>query len=368
MFVWRNIDKVSGGVERMSAAMMNEMIKREHEVSFLTWDHEDATAYYKLSPEIKWFKLGIGDPTIKGNWKTRFQRMFKVRKIVKQDNPDVIFCFESGVFFSTKMFLLGYNIPIISAERNAPSRHKYSSNPKQKYSIFTMLSLADKITVQFDRYKESYPRFLRSKMVAIHNPVKPVSESADPQGQKNNPKILLCVARLAYQKNIDVLVDTFIELEKDYPNWILRIAGDGEKENYFKQKIEQLNLANRIEILGAVSDVASLYKSSHLFCITSRYEGFPNALAEAQSYGLPAVGYAECCGVRDLIKDNISGLLADGNGDKNSLKEALSTLMTDDKKRQKMGIAAKKSMGCYQPTKIFDQWESFFKNIVNSKK
>jgi glycosyltransferase involved in cell wall biosynthesis len=363
MFAWRKIDGVSGGVERMSAAMMNAMIARGHQISFLTWDHEDAVAYYHLDDNISWYKLGIGDPSEKGSWATRFKRMKKVRRIVEDDKPDLIFNFESGIFLSMRLFLVGFNIPFVSAERNAPSRHKYSSNPNNKYKVFSILSHANHINVQFDRYKLAYPSFLQKKITAIHNPVSFVQGSASPHGKPNEKKVLLCVARLAYQKNIDVLIDAFHDLSSEFPDWILRIAGDGDDEKRIQETISKLDMKDKIELLGAVSDVSQLYTSSHLFCITSRYEGFPNALAESLSYGLPAVGFKECCGVRDLIDDGVTGSLADGNGQKAPLVSTLRTLMSNDKLREEMGHAAKKSVEIYAPEKIFDQWERFFKTF-----
>ena len=166
-----------------------------------------------------------------------------------------------------------------------------------------MLSLANKITVQFDRYKKYYPFFLRHKIVSIHNPVTPVSLTANPEGIEGEKKILLCVARLAYQKNIDVLIKAFAALAPDFPEWILRIAGDGDDEKKLQDKIEALHLTPQVELLGAVKNTEELYCTSHLFCITSRYEGFPNALAESLSYGLPAVGDQVCCGGRALFLD-----------------------------------------------------------------
>lgn len=367
LFVWRKIGGVAGGVERMITVMMNDLIQKGHEVALLTWDQEDAQAYYDISDKVEWHKLGIGDPTKKAGWGTRFKRMGKVRNAVKEINPDAIFCLESGVFLSTRLFLLGFNVPFIAAERNAPSRHQFSNSPNKRFQVFGILGLANYVTVQFERYVQAYPAFLRHKMHAINNPVIQVEEKALPAEPKDGQFTLLSVARLDYQKNIGVLIDAFDALSEKYPEWVLKIAGDGQDEARLRKKVNGLQSKDKINILGKVKDVKSLYMNSHLFCLPARYEGFPNALAESMSHGLPAVGYAQCCGVRDLIMHGKTGYLAEGNGDLISLTYALDELMGDHQLREEMGTAAKESVKKYEPQNMLDEWETFFLKVSSSK-
>lgn len=364
LFVWRKMDQVAGGVERMITALMNDMCQRGHDVSLLTWDQKDANSYYHMDNAITWYCLDMGDPMKKASWGARIKRAPKVRNIINKIRPDVIMCFESGVFISMRLFLMGKNIPIIAAERNAPSRLDFSDVRKKK-KIFRILMLANKITVQFDRYRKEYPKHLRSRITAIHNPVKPATCFASPGSNKLKKKILLTVTRLAYQKNNDVLIESFASLSPNFPDWELIIAGTGDDEEHIKSMVRKLGIENKVTLLGAVKDVQSLYISSNLFCLPSRWEGFPNALAEAMAHGLPSVGFSECCGVRDLIQDNKTGLLAKGKENKESLTEALTKLMEDDNKRTKMGEAAIESVTQYHPELIFDQWEKLFEETKN---
>ena len=144
------------------------------------------------------------------------------------------------------------------------------------------------------------------------------------------------------------------------------IAGDGEDRGKLEKSIAQHGLASRIKLTGATGDVERTYSQAHLFCLPSRWEGFPNALAEALSHGLPAIGFAECAGVRDLIRDGETGFLAQGNGDAATLTEALRRAMRDADLRGRMGQAAGESMRAYAPEKIFDSWEKFFENLAGS--
>lgn len=367
LFVWRKIDMVAGGVERFMSSVMNEMVARGHDVRLMTWDRSGAQSYYPLDNRVKWHRLDTGDPAFKGNWTTRFKRMKLARHYIRPDPPAVILCFESGIFFSTRMFLAGFKIPMISAERNAPSRHSFSTKFHSRLSTMGSLALADRITVQFERYRDDYPVLLRKRIKAISNPVHAPEQMADPRGEEGKAKILLCASRLSsHQKNPEVLLKAFSDVFQKHKDWKLVMAGEGSdaEREHLTRLSKTLGIEQAVEFPGAVKDIGKLYASAHLFCLPSRYEGFPNALAEALSHGIPSVGFSGCAGVADLIQDNVSGLLAAGNDNAESLADALDALMQDDDMRARMGKSAAASMQAYQPKKIFDQWESFLKETA----
>lgn len=356
----RSFDQMAGGVERMAVALMNEMCRRGHEVTLLTWDDTNARPFYELDPEIKWHKLSMGDPAYKAGWRLRWRRAVSVRKIVKTARPDVMMGFQHGTFLALRLFTLGLGIPTLSAERNAPDRFEFLQEGKRRHLIYLSFLLARYITIQCESYRNSYPAFLRSRIISISNPVFPAQKQADPAGTEKLQKSLLCVGRLSYQKNQEVLVKAFYQLSKEFPDWCLIFAGEGEDRAALEREIAQLNMGHRIILLGAVKEVSDLYSSSHLFCLSSRWEGFPNALAEAMTHGLPVVGFSQCAGVRDLVQDGVEGFLAPGNGDVDSLAKSLGRLMKDSALRENMGRAAAQAMQAYTPQKIFDAWEDLF--------
>lgn len=364
MFVWRKMDNMAGGVERMITTLIHEMAARGHDVSLFTWDRDTAASFYPLDPAVTWHKLNMGSPDDKAGFVQRLKRFPAVRRIVRVDNPDVIICFESGVFFSMRIFLFGFRQPVVGAERNSPDRLKQMPSRFREWLTYALLIPADKVVVQFPRYISAYPFFLRRKMTAIHNPVKPALAMAAPAGSEKDEKILLCVGRLVYQKNIDVLVRAFAKLSPEFPLWKLNIAGGGDDQEKIQSLILHENLSDKINLLGDVKNVEPLYAGAHLFCLPSRYEGFPNALAEAMAHGLPGVGFAGCWGVSDLIEDGRSGLLAEGNGNVHALTESLRRLMGNDDLRARMGAAAAQSIKAYAPETIFATWEQFFKECI----
>lgn len=367
LFVSRLFDGISGGVERMAIAMMNELCQRGHNIELLSWDLDGATTYYPLNDSVVWHKLNIGDANKSASWSERIKRQWAIRNIVKSIAPDVIIAFQDGPFLTAALACLGLRIPIIAAERNAPHRFDYIKAGKKRAAIFQAFRLASTITVQLQSYIDCYPKYLRNRIVSIPNPVEPVKADFENIRNLQNQNYLLCVGRLSYQKNQSVLINAFACISESAPRWKLIFVGAGEDEDKLKELTCQLNLNDKIDFVGAVKDVNSHYMRSHIFCMPSRWEGFPNAVAEAMSHGLPVIGFSECAGVNQLVVNGENGLLADGNGRVESLSVELLSLMRSDSSRVEMGKAAFESVKKYQPKTIFDTWESLFLKVARYK-
>lgn len=363
LFVNRLFQDISGGIERMSIAMMSELCRRGIEIELLSWDKAGAEAYYPLEKDIIWHHLNMGNAEKKAGWVLRLKRQIAIRRIIKRIKPDVIIAFQHGPFLAIALAAIGLRIPIIAAERNAPQRYDHLRVGKRRSLIFQTFRLADRITVQLDDYINGYPEYLRNRITSIPNPVYKASVLANPEGEFDENLQLLTVGRLSYQKNQEVLIEAYSRLIKDFPQWRLVIVGDGEDKLKLIKLVTIKGISERVEFAGAVKDVEVYYQKSHLFCLTSRWEGFPNALAEAMAHGLPVVGFEECAGIGQLISDGKTGCLAKGNGSVESLIESLLPLMKSNDLRKQMGARAVKAMEKYNPVDIFDQWEALFREI-----
>ena len=366
LFACRNFVDIAGGVERMAIAAMNELCQRGHKVSLLTWDGPAGEAFYAMDERIEWRRLGLGDPKYRANLGLRLRRALRVRRILRTLSPEVVVAFQEGTFRAIRLYGLGFRLPMIAAERNSPSRFDFVKQGSRGQA-FQWLRLADCITVQCQSYRELYPPFLRPKIVAIPNPVFPVPARAAPAGDEQAPKVLLSVGRLSFQKNQVALVQAFAQVAARFPHWRLDLAGEGDHRAEVEAEVARLGLHDRVRILGAVKDVGALYTASHLFCLASRWEGFPNALAEALAHGLPAIGYADCCGINELIENGRNGLLAAGNGNVETLSDTLGQLMADAAARQAMGAAAVESMRAYTPQAVFDRWETVLAAVAQRR-
>ena len=156
-------------------------------------------------------------------------------------------------------------------------------------------------------------------------------------------------------------------IAEEFAAWDLLIVGDGEDKEVIQQLIVEKKLTDRILLIKPTKDINKWYRKSHAFCLSSRWEGFPNALAEALAHGLPAIGFSDCSGVNNLIETGRNGMLAAGNDDPSSLASALKEIMNDSAKRHKMGQEAQTSMDKFNPENIYSLWENMLLNTVENQ-
>ena len=96
--------------------------------------------------------------------------------------------------------------------------------------------------------------------------------------------------------------------------------------------------------------------------MSSRYEGLPMIMLEAQAYGIPIVAFNCKCGPMDIITDGINGYLVDeGNCEK--LAQKLATLIEDDKLRAQMGKEAHINSNRYSEENIMRMWTTLFQQL-----
>lgn len=94
------------------------------------------------------------------------------------------------------------------------------------------------------------------------------------------------VGRFCPQKNHQFVVDVFNEIQKELPQSVLVLIGDGPLKEQIQYKVESLSLADKVFFLGNRDDVNLFYQAFDIFLFPSLYEGFGNVLLEAQAAGL----------------------------------------------------------------------------------
>lgn len=103
---------------------------------------------------------------------------------------------------------------------------------------------------------------------------------------------VVCVGALSEQKNYPLLIASIERLPAGMrKRFQLTIAGEGGKDltEALLQQIKQAELQNTVNLLGNCSDVPGLLSDSHLFLMSSSWEGLPIALIEATMSGLPCM-------------------------------------------------------------------------------
>ena len=177
-------------------------------------------------------------------------------------------------------------------------------------------------------------------------------------------KIILSIGRFEYGKGYDLLLDVFERFTAQNNDWSLRIIGDGPLKSEITSRINKLGLDNKISILPSSVLVMEEYLNSSVYIMTSRTEGLPMVLLEAQACGLPTLAFNCETGPSEIINHGKDGYLVDGYNVKEMSKK-LSELCNDFDKRKEFGIKARENVKRFFPGQIYPKWEGLFKELRN---
>jgi len=178
--------------------------------------------------------------------------------------------------------------------------------------------------------------------------------------KKSKEPLLVYVGRVKAYKRLEMAVETLRVLAKSYPTMQLIIGGAGDHAEKIIKLAEKYQLQKRLQILGFVSERKKweLMQKAWVFLMPSSKEGWGITIVEAASCGTPTVGF-NVPGVRDSIKDGITGILA---RDEIDYIKSVKRLVDDKKLREKMGY-----YGVFWSKKF--SWNStvrVFETVVNA--
>jgi glycosyltransferase involved in cell wall biosynthesis len=178
--------------------------------------------------------------------------------------------------------------------------------------------------------------------------------------------IVLAVGRYDYQKGFDRLIEAWRVVHGHFPDWKLKIIGDGESRSELEMLVEKYNLDNVVELRKNTSNILSEYLDASFFVLSSRYEGLPMVILEAMSVGLPVVAFDCKCGPKDIIMDGKNGFLV-SEGNISDLAKRIMQLIEDSVSRKKMGEVARISSERFSESVIMGKWFHLFEDLIKGR-
>lgn len=345
-----------GGAERVMINLTKQFANLGHNVVLVTsfvdqWE-------YPVDEKVK--RLSLEQEEICQNRIARnLSRIRKLRKICKEERPDVLISFMAEPNFRAVVATLGLPVKTIVSVRNDPNR-EYAGKLGHLVGKY-ILPMADGCVFQTEQAKAWFPKRLRKKSAIIMNAVAEAFYNVKRQGGKN----IVALGRLTGQKNHTMLVRAFAGIADKYPGWNLRIYGQGELQTHLEQLIQSLGMEQRIYLMGATSQVPQILGNAGVFVLPSDYEGMPNALLEAMAVGVPSISTdCPCGGPAMVIRHGENGLLIPV-GDEQALANALDSLLAEPKKAEKLGEQAKLDAQSFRPEKVFKLWKEYVQKVAN---
>ena len=357
------MNQPGGGAERVLADVASGICARGHQVAVLSFDPPGGRSFYEMDPRIE--RITIGSARDLG-FLGSLRRIRKLRKCVRVYQPSLAIGFMHSMFIPLGIALIGTSISMIASEHIVLEH--YHSRPLQKLLFHLTPLLADRIVCVSEQARNSFPPHIRRNMLVLENPVTVNSRNRAKVSVSNGErKILLTVGRLEPQKDHETLIKAFARIDDQAPDWDLRIVGDGKLRSKLTSLVAELGLENRVCLAGTKQDIIAEYLSAQLFVISSCYESFGIATAEALSHGLPAVGFDDCIGTNQLIRSGINGALARGDGRRvESLATTLLDLMKNDGLRISMAEQARGIPSQCRIANVLIKWEALIRESVSN--
>lgn len=288
------------------------------------------------------------DSTVKIEAASNIRRCVAVhwlRHQIRKHDPDVLhsFNFETNILVTLAQFgrCRSKRIPVLWRLSSNYSRMLLERTPYNRMIFKALMSMlwrrADCVVAPSEDaavdFASVFPG-VKDRIRTIPNIV-PVPLAPAPVAPTDYP-LFISVGRLEHAKNFRFMLDAFAAVPKAY-NAHLAILGDGTQRDSLIRHTIELGLRSRVHFPGHIDHPANYYGNATAYLLTSRREGFPNALAEAMAYGLPVVSVDCRSGPRELLQDGAFGHLVHEN-DREKFSAALVDVIENGGRDPRLGV------------------------------
>lgn len=192
-----------------------------------------------------------------------------------------------------------------------------------------------------------------------------VPDAAPGEPVPRDPALVVMMARLDQQKQVDHAIAAFAEVVKALPEARLDIYGRGVLEGRLNQQIRSLGLSANVRLAGFTSDPMAVYRGAALSLLTSRYEGFGLVLVESLQQGCPVVSYDLAYGPADIVQDGVNGFLIPP-GDRAALAGAIVRVLTEPGLLAALSAAAPGSVKEFSEAAFVQRWAALFGSLAST--
>jgi GalNAc-alpha-(1->4)-GalNAc-alpha-(1->3)-diNAcBac-PP-undecaprenol alpha-1,4-N-acetyl-D-galactosaminyltransferase len=358
----------SGGAERVISMMANYWARNGWDISLLLFDDE-IPSFYEIDPLVCRFYLDIGKVSANpiAGIKNSLNRIKILRSAIINTNPDVIISFMSQINILVLLATRGLQVPVLVSERIDPQMHSIGLFWTKLRQL--TYPLADRVVVQTKKAQTYFPAKLQKKIVIVPNPIVLPTPGSQLSPSLLGQHSLIAIGRLVPQKGFDLLLTALAKLKDRYPEWRLTILGEGASRPQLESLRAELGLSHLVDFLGEVKNPSTYLQQANIFIMSSRFEGFPNALCEAMACGLPVISTDCPSGPAEIIDNGKDGLLVE-NENVSALATAMEKLMSDEGERKFLATNALVAIQRFSIEKVMLVWEKLVNEVIqeNNKK
>lgn len=341
---------IKGGAERIIAEKANYLASTfHHDITIISIYHDENAISYELKEGVAFVSLNI--PFTKKSKSLILTTIYRIltiikvwvafRKAINRIEPELIFY---------TMSLGAILLPLCKTKaKKVYESHLARSFTPYHQLFYAMEKKADKVIclTQGDAKEYKYAK----DVVVIPNFIVQPEKCV----KNYNIKKAIAVGRLEKQKGFDILINCWAKVSQELPDWHLDIYGEGSLHTKLQEQINKLQLQDKITLCGRVDHIMEIYTQYSIHIMSSRYEGQPMTLIEAQACGLPSICFDFQYGARDIIHNGYNGALIPYT-DSDRLTEAIIKIASSESTRRILGEHACLIAKKYYREAIFSKW------------
>ena len=182
----------------------------------------------------------------------------------------------------------------------------------------------------------------------------------------DNKKLLLNVSRVAFEKNMGLLLELVQELKHSIPEIFLIIAGEGPAKKDYQQQVHKLGLDDNVSFVGYLdrnSELIDCYHCADIFVFSSKTETQGLVLLEAMASGTPVVSVA-AMGTVDILTDCEGALIS--SDQVSDFAQKVATLLQDPDQYANLSKAARIYAADWNSSNLAGRMLLFYDQILNN--
>ena len=303
----------SGGAERFVVSLSNQLTEMGHDVTvcMLLSDQNDSYVFNRqfLDSRVKFHSMGY----LPG---FSLKKVIDVEKYILSQQPDVVHCHLNVIPYVFRIAIAHRDIRFIHTLHNVAENasgkkwQKFINRFFYKHRYITPITISARCRQSYrDYYGLPSPASIDNGCEVPRKSIRFDEVVSEVKSYKDNPHspVFIHVARFHEQKNQNLLIDAFNELDRKDEDFVLLVIGDGFDHGPGAEL--KRRACAKIHFLGLKNNVADYLYCSDAFCLTSIYEGLPISLLEAMACGVVPI-CTNVGGIPDVIIEGVSGYLS----------------------------------------------------------
>lgn len=355
----------TGGLEIVTDQMLRELRDRGHEVSIVTTSHDRTLPSRERIDGIDVVRTDAHSAIADRDLPAILRLQRQTWEVVGELQPEVLHAHDGSPALWMYLRAARTSRPPLVLTLHSVMSRQFQITGASLGGLRTMLRAADRVTGVSDAViadaTELEPS-IATRVSIVPNGVRRPTRTSTPVADVGDE--LLCIGRLAPQKDFARALRILRRLRERHPHVRLTIAGDGEERASLIRLARELGIDDRVEFLGLVDHarIPELLDLATVVVMPSQFEGMPLVALEAAWMARPVVATA-VPGLSGVVVNGVTGFLVD---DDDAMAHAIGTLLADRTRARSMGKAARMHAESeFSLDGCVDRYETIYSDLVS---